>query len=102
MKPRYKPTWVEHIEDWEDQISDTLIGQVGPFDVWYDKAEQDVTLVGPPDRQIEEDSPHNFDTFNLESGLLNRADQKIDLHVYPHEISELYALCIAQGILPEP
>jgi hypothetical protein len=95
LRPRWKPSyWNSGSEE------DSFLGHAGPFDVWLDERAIHegllIAVVGPDSTKTAEGG-HNFDTFRVFGGLLNRDDQE-DLHIDPYHMCLIYQLCVENNI----
>lgn len=105
LEPRYEPTWNP-----EDDNS-KLIAHVGPLDVYYEydyegNDEHWILVVGPGKRcRYPENRSDNFDVYKVEGNNLLLLDSGFgsvqDVHIELFEMCEIYALCVARGLIEE-
>ncbi len=98
MKPRYRPTYKENGRE-------VFLGHIGELDIYHEWPEDRdgamwVIIVGPVSRKTKGPNAHNYDIYDIENGCLV-PDQTLDLHIYPHEMCELYRLLIEKGYINE-
>ncbi len=95
MRPRHEPSFARG----GNRI---FIGYVGPFDVYHEDVEELSAplafVVGPRERELILDRPHNYDVFDILGGALSQREPR-DLHIELHEMCAIMELLVEKGYL---
>lgn len=99
LENRWRPTYWSR----DDTTIDEFLGYANELDVWLDMVDNQgkgVVIIGPDSKLLKPASGGacNFDVFTISGDTLTPYSQPRDVHIDPHDMCLIYALCVEHGV----
>lgn len=81
--------------------TDEFLGYANELDVWLDMVDNQgkgIAIIGPDSKLLKGEGACNFDVFTISGDTLIPYSQPRDVHIDPHDMCLIYALCVEHGV----
>lgn len=98
LKYRWRPTYWSS----DGTTTDEFLGYANELDVWLDMVDNQgrgIAIIGPDSKLLKGEGACNFDVFTISGDTLIPYPQPRDVHIDPHDMCLIYALCVEHGVL---